>query len=112
VIQSIDHVALLPLYAAGGAALLVLIADLVTGRRATVIGAAALGAVATAAAAIAGSGRPATFCAGTACSWVPAPRAATVAVLFAGLTLGVLALSVPAPPPPPRPQRARPASCS
>jgi NADH-quinone oxidoreductase subunit N len=33
VIQSIDHVALLPLYASAGAALLVLIADLVTGRR-------------------------------------------------------------------------------
>jgi NADH-quinone oxidoreductase subunit N len=96
VIQSIDHVALLPLYAAGGAALLVLIADLVTGRRGPVVGTAALGAVVTAVAAIAGSGRPATFCLGTACSWVPSSRAATVAVLFAGLTLGVLALSVPA----------------
>ena len=73
-IQSIDHAALLPLYAAGGAALLVLIADLVTGRRGPVIGTAAVGAAVTAVAAIAGSGRPATFCVGTACSWVPSPR--------------------------------------
>ena len=94
--QSIDHVALLPLYAAGGAALLVLIADLVTGRRGAVVGTAALGAVLTVMAAIPTTGRPATFCAGAACSWVPTPRAATVAVLFAALTLGVLALSVPA----------------
>jgi NADH-quinone oxidoreductase subunit N len=90
VIQSIDHVALLPLYAAGGAALLVLIADLVTGRRGPVVGTAALGAVLTVAATIPTSGRAATFCTGTACSWVPAPRAATVAVLFAALTLGVV----------------------
>ena len=95
-IQSIDHVALLPLYAAGGAALLVLIADLVTGRHGPVVGTAALGAVLTVAAAIPTAGRAATFCTGAACSWVPTPRAATVAVLFAALTLGVLALSVPA----------------
>jgi NADH-quinone oxidoreductase subunit N len=61
-----------------------------------VIATAAAGAVVTAAAAIPSSGRPATFCTGAACSWVPGPRAATVAVLFAALTLGVLALSVPA----------------
>jgi len=100
VIQHVNHVALLPLYAAGGAAILVLMVELAVGRRRAVIGAAALGAVATAICAIVvasvGSGRPATFCTGTACSWVASPLAATVAVLFAGLTLGVLALSTPA----------------
>jgi NADH-quinone oxidoreductase subunit N len=73
---------------------------LAVGRRRAVIGAAALGAVATAICAIVvasvGSGRPATFCTGAACSWVASPLAATVAVLFAALTLGVLALSAPA----------------
>jgi NADH-quinone oxidoreductase subunit N len=96
VTQALDHAALLPLYAAAGAALLVLIVELVAARRGAVIGTAAVGAVVTAVAATASAGRPATFCVGTACSWVPGPRAATVAVLFAGLTLGVLALSVPA----------------
>ncbi|HEV8175133.1 MAG TPA: proton-conducting transporter membrane subunit [Actinoplanes sp.] len=100
VIQHVNHFALLPLYAAGGAAILVLMVELAVGRRRAVIGAAALGAVATAICAIVvasvGSGRPATFCTGAACSWVASPLAATVAVLFAALTLGVLALSAPA----------------
>jgi NADH-quinone oxidoreductase subunit N len=99
VIQHVNHVALLPLYAASGAAILVLVAELAFGRRTVVIGAAALGAVATAVCAIvvafAGSGRPSTFCTRAACSWVASPLAATIAVLFAGLTLGVLGLSVP-----------------
>ncbi len=99
-IQHVNHFALLPLYAAGGAAILVLMVELAVGRRRAVIGAAALGAVATAICAIVvasvGSGRPATFCTGAACSWVASPLAATVAVLFAALTLGVLALSAPA----------------
>jgi NADH-quinone oxidoreductase subunit N len=100
VIQHVNHVALLPLYAAAGTAILVLVAELAIGRRGAVIGTAAVGAVATAACAIVvatlGSGAPATLCTGAACSWVASPLAATVAVLFAALTLGVLALSVPA----------------
>lgn len=95
-IQNINHVALLPLYAAAGAAILVLIADLAVGRRGVTIGAAVLGTLATAACALLLTGRPATFCTGSACSWVASPLAATTAVLFAGLTLGVLALSAPA----------------
>jgi NADH-quinone oxidoreductase subunit N len=95
-IQSVGHLALLPLYAAAGAALLVLVVELAVGRRGAVVGSAAFGAVATAVCAIVSHGRPATFCTGAACSWVPSPLAATVAVVFAGLTLGVLALSVPA----------------
>ena len=97
-VQQVNHVALLPLYASAGAAILVLLADLVIVRRAAVIASAALGAVATAVCAIvvASRGRPATFCVDGACSWVASPTAATAAVLFAGLTLGVLALSVSA----------------
>jgi NADH-quinone oxidoreductase subunit N len=95
-IQSVDHLSLLPLYAAAGAALLVLVAELAVGRRGAVVGSAAVGALATVVCAIVSHGRPATFCTGSACSWVPSPLAATVAVVFAALTLGVLALSVPA----------------
>lgn len=98
IVQQVNHVALLPLYAAAGAAVLVLLADVVIARRSAVIGSAALGAIATAVCAIivASRGRPTTFCVGGACSWVASPTAATSAVLFAGLTLGVLALSMPA----------------
>jgi NADH-quinone oxidoreductase subunit N len=97
VIQSVNHVALLPLYAAAGTAILVLIMELAVGRRGAVLGSAVLGGLATAACAIAVSGRTdTTFCTGAACSWVLSPSAAVVAVLFAGLTVGVLALSTPA----------------
>jgi NADH-quinone oxidoreductase subunit N len=97
-IQSVNQVALLPLYAAGGAALLVLVLELAVGRRGAVLAGAVFGAVATAACAIAvAAGGPAeTFCTGAACSWVATPLAAVVAVLFAALTIGVLALSAPA----------------
>jgi NADH-quinone oxidoreductase subunit N len=96
---TIDHVALLPAYLAAGTAVLVLLADLLTGRLGVTATTAALGAGATAAGAIAvgrGADR-ATFCtAGAdACSYLATPRAALVAVLFALLTLGVLALSAP-----------------
>jgi NADH-quinone oxidoreductase subunit N len=95
-IQSVDHLALLPLYAAGGAALLVLIAEIAVGRRDAVLGSAVVGTLATVVCAVVARGRPATFCTQNDCSWVPSPLAATVAVVFAALTLGVLALSVPA----------------
>jgi NADH-quinone oxidoreductase subunit N len=93
----IDHVALLPAYLAAGTALLVLLADLVVGRRGVTVAGAALGAAATAVAAIAvGRGDPrVTFCTGDVCSYRADSRAALVAVLFALLTLAVLGLSAP-----------------
>ncbi|HET6531813.1 MAG TPA: proton-conducting transporter membrane subunit [Actinoplanes sp.] len=94
-IQSVNHLALLPLYLAAGTAVLVLITDLATGRRAPVIGAAVAGGLATAVAAPPAASADATFCTGSACSWVPSPLAASMAVLFALLTLGVLGLSTP-----------------
>ena len=96
--QSVNQFALLPLYAAGGAALLVLVMELAVGRRVAVLGAAVFGAVATAVCAIvvAAGGPVETFCIGAGCSWVATPLAAVVAVLFAALTIGVLGLSAPA----------------
>ncbi|MBM2619121.1 NADH-quinone oxidoreductase subunit N [Actinoplanes sp. LDG1-06] len=96
--QAVDHISLLPLYAAAGTAVLVLLADLLVGRRAAVLGALGGGGLATAVCAIITGSRAGTFCspAGDACSWVPSPLAATAAVVFAALTVGVLALSVPA----------------
>ena len=95
--QAVDHVALLPGYLAGGTAVLVLLADLLLGRRVATVATAAAGAVATAVAAIVVGARPdrATFCLPDGCSWVAGGRAALVAALFALLTLGVLALSAP-----------------
>ncbi|MDY7090098.1 MAG: proton-conducting transporter membrane subunit [Actinomycetota bacterium] len=95
--QSVDHVSLLPLYAAAGTAVLVLLADLLLSRRTAVFGALFLGGAATVVAAIVTGSRAGTFCdpTGGACSWVPGPVAATSAVVFAALTVGVLALSIP-----------------
>lgn len=99
-VQTVDHVALLPAYLAAGTALLAFLVDLAVGRRGAVLAATALGAAATAvAAAVVGSGADRdTFCVpGTsACSYVADDTGALVAVLFATLTLAVLALSVPA----------------
>src|SRR5690348_13668414 len=95
--MTIDQVTILPLYAASGTAILVLLVDLLVARRAVTFGALALGGLATAICAIvAGDSRPPTFCAGAECSWLPSPVAVVTAVLFAGLTVGVLLLSVPA----------------
>ena len=94
--MTIDQVTILPLYAASGTAILVLLVDLLVGRRAVTFGAMILGGLATAICAIAvGGSRAATFCADAECSWVPSPVAVVTAVLFAGLTVGVLALSIP-----------------
>ncbi|XVV13420.1 NADH-quinone oxidoreductase subunit N [Actinoplanes sp. CA-131856] len=94
--QAVDHVSLLPLYAAAGTAVLVLLADLLFASRAAIFGALAAGGVATAAGAIVvGGSRVGTFCAASSCSWVPSPLAMVAAVVFAGLTVGVLGLSVP-----------------
>ena len=96
--QTVDHVSLLPLYAAAATAVLVLLADLLVARRSAVFATLATGGLATVVAAIITGSRAGTFCApaGDACSWVPSPLAATAAVVFAALTVGVLALSIPA----------------
>jgi NADH-quinone oxidoreductase subunit N len=99
VIQSINHLALLPLYAAAGTAVLVLVVDLAVGRRSAIFGTAAAGALITAAVPFLASS-DGTFCLDDRnCSWQPSGASAVVAVLFAALTLGVLGLStrVPAP---------------
>ncbi|GIM95606.1 NADH-quinone oxidoreductase subunit N [Paractinoplanes toevensis] len=93
--MTIDQVTLLPLYAASGTAVLVLLMDLLFARRTATVVAFAAGGIATAASAIVVGVRPATFCAGAECSWVPTPLAVTMAVMFAALTVGVLALSSP-----------------
>ena len=98
--MTIDHVALLPAYFAGATAVAAFLADLIApGRRLVVATTTGLGALATGIAAI-GVGRGPTrrtFCAVQAadCSYVANHRAALVAALFAGLTLAVVALSVP-----------------
>ncbi|MBX6355806.1 MAG: NADH-quinone oxidoreductase subunit N [Micromonosporaceae bacterium] len=94
-VQSIDHVALLPAYLAAGTAVLVLLVDLFTGR--AVLPVAALGAAATAAGAwLVGTGADrATFCVRDGCSYLADGTGGLVAVLFALLTLGVLVLSAP-----------------
>ena len=98
--QSVDHVALLPAYLAAGTAVLVLLADLlVAGPARPRSRSPALGALATAVGR--GAGRPAartgrrSASADAAARTWSTGRAALVAVLFALLTLGVLALSVP-----------------
>ena len=93
--QTVNHFALLPLYAAGGTALLVLVMEVAFGRWALPAG--IVGGLATIGAAVTSGVRPAsTFCGPEHCSWVSGPQAAVVAVLFAALTVGVFALSAPA----------------
>ncbi|TDC39069.1 NADH-quinone oxidoreductase subunit N [Micromonospora sp. 15K316] len=95
VVQSVDHVALLPAYLAAGTAVLVLVTDLLLARSRVTLAVAALGAIATAVgAAVVGAGEErGTFCAAADCSYVFGGRAAVVGGLFALLTLGVLGLS-------------------
>ncbi|MFG1607455.1 NADH-quinone oxidoreductase subunit N [Actinoplanes sp. NPDC049265] len=99
-IQSINHLALLPLYTAAATAVLVLVVDLTAGRRSAIFGTAAAGALITAVVPFRAPAQG-TFClAGAGCSWAPTGSSAVLAALFAALTLGVLGLSarVPAPP--------------
>jgi len=95
--QTVDNVALLPAYLAAGTAVLVLLADLAVARRGATLGAFVAGAAATGLAAVLVGldGVRRTFCVGTACSYQATGRAALVGCLFALLSLGVLALSVP-----------------
>jgi NADH-quinone oxidoreductase subunit N len=93
---TIDQIALLPLYAAAVTALLALVTDLIVPhRRGAVLAMTALGAVGTAATAwIVGTGRDrGSFCVPAGCSLVADHTGALVAVLFALLTLAVIALS-------------------
>jgi NADH-quinone oxidoreductase subunit N len=93
--QTVDHIALLPLYLAAGTAVLALLADLFVARRAVTLWATVLGALATGICALAVGPWDPTFCAVGGCSWVPTWAAAVAAALFAGLTAAVLALSAP-----------------
>jgi NADH-quinone oxidoreductase subunit N len=108
--QSVDHVALAPLYAAVAAAVLVLLADLLAppGRRGWLLGLAGLGVAGTGVAAWwAGSGEArATFCVPptsigpggdlvAGCSFVADRSTAVLGIGFCALTLAVLALSAP-----------------
>jgi len=95
--MTIDHVALLPAYLAAATAVAAFLADLIAPRRVVVVGATAVGALATGVAAVLVGQGPVrrTFCAGADCSYVANHRAALVAALFAGLTLAVVLLSVP-----------------
>jgi len=94
--MSIDHWALLPAYLAAGTAVLALLTDLLLARPLPVIVVTILGALATAAGATAVGLGPirSTLCA-PECSYRASPYAAVVAVVFALLTAGVLALAVP-----------------
>ncbi len=109
-VQSIDHVALLPAYLAAATALLAFLVDLIVpGRPIPVLAAAAVGTAATGVAAwVIGAGPDrATFCIGggtlpgeiaveRSCSFSADGTGAVIAVVLCGLTLLVLALSVPA----------------
>ena len=111
-IQSVDHVALLPGYLAAGTAVVALLVDLFTPpgarRRAVLFGVATAGTVATGIGAVVVSlGAPrGTFCTeggelpgdvavAQSCSYVADRPGAVVAVLFCALTLGVLGFSAP-----------------
>ncbi len=95
----IDNVALLPAYVAAGTAVLVLLADLLApGRWRVPAAVGALGAAGTAAVAVwvgLGDTRSSFCTADVGCSYTADPLSAMVAVAFAVLTLGALALSVP-----------------
>ncbi|MGI5211928.1 NADH-quinone oxidoreductase subunit N [Plantactinospora sp. CA-290183] len=96
-IQTVDSVALLPAYLAAGTAVLVLLTDLLVGRRGATVATFTAGAAATALAAVLVGrlGERRTFCVGEACSYQASGRSALVGCVFALLTLGVLALSAP-----------------
>ncbi|GAA1600647.1 NADH-quinone oxidoreductase subunit N [Actinoplanes couchii] len=94
--QAVDHIALLPLYAAAGTAILALLVDLFVARRTAIVVSTLAGALTTAAAALVVGTWDATFCTTGGCSWIPTQPAAVAAALFAALTAGVLGLSAPA----------------
>jgi NADH-quinone oxidoreductase subunit N len=92
----IDQFALLPAYAAVLTAIAALVTDLIApGRRRPVLAATAVGTLLTVAASVAVPTRS-TFCTPAGCSYTFDRTATVVGVVFALLTLGVLAFSVPA----------------
>jgi NADH-quinone oxidoreductase subunit N len=91
----IDHVGLLPVYLAAGAAVLVFLADLVVSRTLVTVSVGVLGALATAATAAAVRPNHRAFCVASGCSWVYDRPAQVLAVAVAILTAAVLVLSVP-----------------
>lgn len=95
--QTIDHVALLPGYAAAGTVVLVLLSDLVFGRRGVTSAVAAIGFIATATAAVGvGLAQPReTFCSEAGCSLVTGVPGTVFVVALTILALAVLALSSP-----------------
>lgn len=93
--QAVDHIALLPLYAAAATAVLALLVDLFVARRPAVVAATLLGTLATAACTLTVGAQASTFCTPAGCSWIPTWPAAVTAALFAALTAGVLGLSIP-----------------
>jgi NADH-quinone oxidoreductase subunit N len=95
--MTFDHVALLPAYLAAGTAVLVFVVDLIRpGWPGPVLVAGAAGATATGVAAVLVRPGRSGFCVGPdACSYVWDATAATVAVLFALITVAVFGLSVP-----------------
>ncbi len=93
---TIDQIALLPLYTAAATALLAFLTDLMLpNRRGAVLAMTALGTVGTAVAAwIVGAGHTrGSFCVPAGCSLVADRTGALIAVVFALLTLVVVALS-------------------
>ena len=93
--QAIHHLAMLPAYAAAVTAVAVLVTDLVAARAAAVLTVAATGIVATAVAATATPAGIETLCTGDGCSYVTSAPAGLIVVTLCGLTLAVLAMSVP-----------------
>ena len=95
--QAIDHIALLPGYSAAGTVVLVLLADLVWGRRGAVTTVAAAGFAVTAGIAAWSGTQPSrqTFCSDGGCSLVTSVPGAVFAVTFAVVALAVLGLSAP-----------------
>jgi NADH-quinone oxidoreductase subunit N len=92
---SIDHIGLLPVYLAAGAAILVFLADLVVARATVTVVVGVVGALATAVGAVAVAPRHQAFCVDTGCSWVYDRPAQLLAVAMAALTAAVLLLSAP-----------------
>jgi NADH-quinone oxidoreductase subunit N len=92
----IDHVALIPAYLAAGTAVLVLLADLVLGRRSVSLAVGVLGSAATATGAfwLAPGASRSAFCTPAGCSFWLSQRSAVLMGVFALLTCAVLAFSV------------------
>jgi NADH-quinone oxidoreductase subunit N len=92
---SIDHIGLLPLYLAAGAAVLVFLADILVARTPVTVGVGVVGALSTLAGALAVRPHHQAFCVDAGCSWAYDRPAQILAVALAALTAAVLLLSAP-----------------